>query len=206
MIKKIAFLISGLTVHHYPHPLSLQRNKYSASFIPVEYDISTSVVPRCDDTNNAYVETEDGRIRAEAGGISDASMKLMQRRKELNEATRERPTDELVWLELAEFQDEVGSTAIDSPSIDIHSSTKATSTKVKIKERKIEILKRGLSHCPKSEVLVLGLLVNAEGIISDHEVVELWNQSLKTHGESVILIRAYVHFCTRHFPGFNIKV
>ena len=125
--------------------------------------------------------------------------KLILKQKLLNEATKSSPSNPLVWLELAEFQDEIDRNT--------EQSTRKNSTKrIQIKERKLEILQRGLKHCPRGDILVLGLLMTAEGVISDYEVFDLWNQSLKTHNESVLLLRAYIHFRLRHFPKFDISV
>ena len=63
-----------------------------------------------------------------------------------------------------------------------------------------------LSNCPSSDVLMLGMLVTADGVIPDTEVQELWERTLESTSQSILLHRAYILYRLKHFAGFNIEV
>eukprot|EP00890_Picochlorum_soloecismus_P004747 jgi/Picsp_1/5273/NSC_02635-R1_upf0614 protein c14orf102-like len=108
--------------------------------------------------------------------------KIIKETRRFNVETRKDPHNIDLWLEFANFQE------------DMVRYLKKRGSKVKLNalQKKISVLERGLSFNPDSDQLMLELLKCAERVRPPEEMEERWNKAVSYLHSSVDMWRAYV--------------
>lgn len=118
---------------------------------------------------------------------------LLQRIRDFNEGTRARPHDAKLWLRFAEFQ-----TAILTGTGQRFRAHHAS-------EKKRDIIMRGLSYNPNSEILILALLDEIAKMEDAETVKQHWKKVLSDHPDSPALWRAYLAQRKTMFGEFRVR-
>lgn len=117
---------------------------------------------------------------------------LTKKTREFNQQTREHPENIDLWLKFIEFQDEFFKLG-------------KKQTKGLIIEKKISIYERALEDNPRSEVLKLGLLKDAQQLWDSEKVQNLWKKTLSEHKKSGRVWKAYIEYHQNNFNTFTVS-
>ena len=129
---------------------------------------------------------------------------VLEKTREFNVATRERPQDLQLWLDYAAFQEEAMCGLTSGGQQQHHrrgGAVRATA------EKQISILERGLEHHPGSTELLIALLGCASKICDDEEMERRWQRvlSLSHFAGSPLLWEAYVERRQSQFAAFRVS-
>lgn len=113
--------------------------------------------------------------------------------KEFNKMTRERPHDEKIWLDFADFQDKVA-------SMQPHKGAR-----LQILEKKISILEKATELNPDSEDLLLSLMNAYQGRDSIDVLISRWERILLQNSDSYTLWREFLRVVQGEFSRFKVS-
>ncbi|XP_019179398.1 PREDICTED: protein NRDE2 homolog isoform X2 [Ipomoea nil] len=113
--------------------------------------------------------------------------------KEFNKMTRERPQDEKIWLDFADFQDKVA-------SMQPHKGAR-----LQILEKKISILEKATELNPDSEDLLLSLMNAYQSRDSIDVLISRWERILLQNSDSYTLWREFLRFVQGEFSRFKVS-
>lgn len=128
----------------------------------------------------------------------DYEKQLIERTREFNILTRDRPHDVQIWLDFAAFQTETA---------DILKSTGLHVSKQSYLEKRLQVLERALQCNPESDILRLEMLKIAEKVKTPDEVNHLWRSALvsATGAGSMSLWESFLERQRKH-ENFNAVV
>ncbi|PIN25545.1 hypothetical protein CDL12_01738 [Handroanthus impetiginosus] len=118
---------------------------------------------------------------------------VLRKTKEFNKMTRERPQDESIWLEFAEFQDKVA-------SMQPHKGARLQTL-----EKKISILEKATELNPDSEDLLLSLMKSYQSRDSTDVLIKRWEKILTANSWSYKLWREFLRVAQGEFSRFKVS-
>ncbi|XP_050218221.1 uncharacterized protein LOC126668990 isoform X2 [Mercurialis annua] len=118
---------------------------------------------------------------------------LMRKTREFNVLTRERPYDEKLWLDFAEFQDKVAS------------MQPQKGVRLQLLEKKVSILEKAVELNLDNEELLLALLKAYQNRDSTDVLIGRWEKVLLTHYGSAKLWREYLRIFQGEFSRFKVS-
>nr|GMC53153.1 protein NRDE2 homolog isoform X1 [Ipomoea batatas] len=118
---------------------------------------------------------------------------IFYKTKEFNKMTRERPHDEKIWLDFADFQDKVA-------SMQPHKGAR-----LQILEKKISILEKATELNPDSEDLLLSLMNAYQSRDSIDVLISRWERILLQNSDSYTLWREFLRFVQGEFSRFKVS-
>lgn len=118
---------------------------------------------------------------------------VLRKTREFNKLSRERPHDEKVWLDFAEFQDKVAS------------MQPQKGARLQTLEKKISILEKATDLNPDNEDLLLCLLKAYQSRDSTDVLIGRWEKVLMSHSGSYKLWKEYLHVHQREFSRFKVS-
>lgn len=209
-----------------PQDPFLASSSDSTRFVPFEPERQTSRRPLEHEDGQDYrsiagqAKPSDFAMVEEEGGPTDdlfdglgveggesQSQYLKRRNLEFDRNLREKPTDERMWLDFVEFQDEVAAVSFGTGG---GSSTKralSTTERSSTSEIKLSILKRALEikENTASENLLLAYLRTVSDLWSAEKVLQRWRDTLKDYPKLTNLWIEYVSWRQTTWNGFQIR-
>ncbi|WJX71933.1 hypothetical protein P8452_55870 [Trifolium repens] len=119
---------------------------------------------------------------------------MLNKTREFNKLTRERPHDEKVWLAFAEFQDKVAG------------MQRQKGARLQRLEKKISLLEKAVELNPENEDLLLCLLKSYQTRDSSDVLIGRWEKILLQHSGSYKLWSEFLHVVQRNFSKFKVSV
>ncbi|XP_058722605.1 uncharacterized protein LOC131594475 isoform X2 [Vicia villosa] len=119
---------------------------------------------------------------------------MLNKTREFNKLTRERPHDEQVWIAFAEFQDKVAR------------MQRQKGARLQLLEKKISILEKAVELNPENEDLLLFLLKAYQIRDSSDVLIGRWEKILLQHSGSYKLWSEFLHVIQRDFSKFKVSV
>ncbi|CAH8284569.1 unnamed protein product [Eruca vesicaria subsp. sativa] len=162
--------------------LSASREAVDSSFdrfIPLEEEGET------------VQESEEEDVLSEVG-ISWED-EVLNKTREFNRQTRERPHDEKAWLAFAEFQDKVSS------------MQSQKGVRLQTLEKKISILEKAVELNPDSEEVLLALLRAYRSRDSADVLISRWEKALMQNSSSYKLWREFLRVVQGEFSRFKVS-
>ncbi|KAJ0264325.1 hypothetical protein HA466_0026970 [Hirschfeldia incana] len=118
---------------------------------------------------------------------------VLNKTREFNRQTRERPHDEKAWLAFAEFQDKVSS------------MQSQKGVRLQTLEKKISILEKAFELNPDSEELLLALLKAYRSRDSADVLISRWEKALMQNSSSYKLWREFLRVVQGEFSRFKVS-
>ncbi|KFK39103.1 hypothetical protein AALP_AA3G201300 [Arabis alpina] len=118
---------------------------------------------------------------------------VLNKTREFNRMTRERPHDEKAWLAFADFQDKVSS------------MQSQKGVRLQTLEKKISILEKALELNPDSEELLLALLKAYRIRDSADVLISRWEKALMQNSASYKLWREFLNVLQGEFSRFKVS-
>ncbi|CAN8258973.1 unnamed protein product [Cochlearia groenlandica] len=118
---------------------------------------------------------------------------VMNKTREFNRMTRERPHDEKEWLAFADFQDKVSS------------MQSQKGVRLQTLEKKISILEKAFELNPDSEELLLALLKAYRSRDSTDVLISRWEKALMQNSASYKLWREFLRVIQGEFSRFKVS-
>ncbi|KAK4750974.1 hypothetical protein SAY87_004456 [Trapa incisa] len=148
-------------------------------FIPLTEDVASH-------------ESTDGSSSLRPAVEESWEDEVLGRTREFNKMTREYPHDERIWLEFAEFQDEVSS------------RQPQKGARLQTLEKKISILEKACELNPDNEDLLLALLKAYQRRDSSDVLIGRWEKILIQHSSSFKLWREFLLVLKGEFSRFKV--
>lgn len=118
---------------------------------------------------------------------------VLNKTRDFNRQTRERPHDEKAWLAFAEFQDKVSS------------MQSQKGVRLQTLEKKISILEKAFELNPDSEELLLALLKAYRSRDSAEVLISRWEKALMQNSASYKLWREFLRVVQGEFSRFKVS-
>lgn len=118
---------------------------------------------------------------------------VLNKTREFNRQTRERPHDEKAWLAFADFQDKVSS------------MQSQKGVRLQTLEKKISILEKAFELNPDSEELLLALLKAYRSRDSADVLISRWEKALMQNSSSYKLWREFLRVVQGEFSRFKVS-
>lgn len=118
---------------------------------------------------------------------------VLQKTKEFNRLTRERPHDEKVWLAFSEFQDKVAS------------MQRQKGARLQTLEKKISILEKAVELNPDNEDLILSLMKAYQSRDSTDVLIGRWEKTLTKNSGSYRLWKEFLRVIQGEFSIFKVS-
>ena len=118
---------------------------------------------------------------------------VLRKTREFNKMTRERPQDEKVWLEFAEFQDKVAA------------KQSQKGARLQTLEKKISILEKAAELNPDNEELLFCLLKAYQSRDSTDVLIGRWEKILMQNSGSYKLWKEFLRFVQGEFSRFKVS-
>ncbi|CAD5323371.1 unnamed protein product [Arabidopsis thaliana] len=151
------------------------------NFIPLEEDVT---VPESDEED---VLSKDSMIGA------SWEDEVLNKTREFNRVTRERPHDAKAWLAFADFQDKVSS------------MQSQKGVRLQTLEKKISILEKAFELNPDSEELLLALLKAYRSRDNADVLISRWEKALMQNSASYKLWREFLCVVQGEFSRFKVS-
>lgn len=164
--------------------LSASREAVDSSFdrfIPLEEDETVQ------ESDEEDVLSKDSRMEA------SWEDEVLNKTREFNRVTRERPHDEKAWLAFADFQDKVSS------------MQSQKGVRLQTLEKKISILEKACELNPESEELLLALLKAYRSRDSADVLISRWEKALMQNSASFKLWREFLYVVQGEFSRFKVS-
>ncbi|ESQ48150.1 hypothetical protein EUTSA_v10019937mg [Eutrema salsugineum] len=181
----------------YAKHAAMERNK---NFKRIRLSASREAVDSSLDHFIPLEEAETVPESEEEDLLSKASMmgeswedEVLNKTREFNRLTRERPHDEKAWLAFAEFQDKVSSM---QPQKGVRLQTL---------EKKISILEKAFELNPDSEELLLALLKTYRSRDSADVLISRWEKALMQNSASYKLWKEFLRVVQGEFSRFKVS-
>ncbi|KAH0927048.1 hypothetical protein HID58_019304 [Brassica napus] len=137
-------------------------------------------------------EEEDVESKESVVGTSWED-EVLNKTREFNRQTRERPHDEKAWLAFADFQDKVSS------------MQSQKGVRLQTLEKKISILEKAFELNPDSEELLLALLKAYRSRDSADVLISRWEKALMQNSSSYKLWREFLRVVQGEFSRFKVS-
>ncbi|KAF2548786.1 hypothetical protein F2Q70_00023217 [Brassica cretica] len=164
--------------------LSASRDAVDSSFdrfIPLE-------------EGEAVQESEEEDVESKQSVVGTSwEDEVLNKTREFNRQTRERPHDEKAWLAFADFQDKVSS------------MQSQKGVRLQTLEKKISILEKAFELNPDSEELLLALLKAYRSRDSADVLISRWEKALMQNSSSYKLWREFLRVVQGEFSRFKVS-
>ncbi|WCJ42165.1 Nuclear exosome regulator NRDE2 [Euphorbia peplus] len=134
------------------------------------------------------------------GSVSGASVveeswedEVLRKTREFNKLTRERPHDEKVWMDFAEFQDKVAN------------KLPQRGARLQMLEKKISIIEKAVELNPDNEELLVYLLKAYQRRDSSDVLIARWEKVLTGRSGSAKLWKEYLRVFQGEFSRFKVS-
>lgn len=177
----------------YAKNAAMERNK---NFRRIRLSASRDAV---DSSFDRFIPLEEGEAVQESEE-EDVSVvgtswedEVLNKTREFNRQTRERPHDEKAWLAFADFQDKVSS------------MQSQKGVRLQTLEKKISILEKAFELNPDSEELLLALLKAYRSRDSADVLISRWEKALMQNSSSYKLWREFLRVVQGEFSRFKVS-
>lgn len=171
---------------------NFKRIRLSASREAVDSSLDHHFIPLEEAETVQESEEEDDLPKDSVTGESWED-EVLNKTREFNRLTRERPHDEKAWLAFAGFQDKVSSM---QPQKGVRLQTL---------EKKVSILEKAFELNPDSEELLLALLKAYRSRDSADVLISRWEKALMQNSASYKLWREFLHVLQGEFSRFKVS-
>lgn len=171
---------------------NFKRIRLSASREAVDSSLDHHFIPLEEAETVQESEEEDDLSKDSMMGESWED-EVLNKTREFNRLTRERPHDEKAWLAFAGFQDKVSSM---QPQKGVRLQTL---------EKKVSILEKAFELNPDSEELLLALLKAYRSRDSADVLISRWEKALMQNSASYKLWREFLHVLQGEFSRFKVS-
>ncbi|KAL0743413.1 hypothetical protein Bca4012_084926 [Brassica carinata] len=176
----------------YAKHAAMERNK---NFRRIRLSASTEAV---DSSFDGFIPLEEGEAVQESEeeeSVIGTSWEdeVLNKTREFNRQTRERPHDEKAWLAFADFQDKVSS------------MQSQKGVRLQTLEKKISILEKAFELNPDSEELLLALLKAYRSRDSADVLISRWEKALMQNSSSYKLWREFLRVVQGEFSRFKVS-
>ncbi|WZZ61835.1 hypothetical protein YC2023_061942 [Brassica napus] len=138
----------------------------------------------------AVLESEEEDVSVMGTSWED---EVLNKTREFNRQTRERPHDEKAWLAFADFQDKVSS------------MLSQKGVRLQTLDKKISILEKAFELNPYSEELLLALLKAYQSRDSADVLISRWEKALMQNSSSYRLWREFLGVVQGEFSRFKVS-
>ncbi|CAH2053448.1 unnamed protein product [Thlaspi arvense] len=138
-------------------------------------------------------EEEDDLSKDSVMGGASWEDDVLNKTREFNRLTRERPHDEKAWLAFADFQDKVSS------------MQSQKGVRLQTLEKKISILEKAFELNPDSEELLLALLKAYRSRDNADVLISRWEKALMQNSASYKLWREFLRVLQGEFSRFKVS-
>lgn len=178
----------------YAKQAAMERNKnfrrIRLSATSREAVVDSSFIP-LEEEGEAVQESEEEEEESVVG--TSWEDEVLNKTREFNRQTRERPHDEKAWLAFADFQDKVSSVQ----------SQKGV--RLQTLEKKISILEKAFELNPDSEELLLALLKAYRSRDSADVLISRWEKALMQNSASYKIWREFLRVVQGEFSRFKVS-
>ncbi|KAF2548791.1 hypothetical protein F2Q70_00023212 [Brassica cretica] len=161
--------------------------------------LSASSREAVDSSFDRFIPLEEGEAVQESEEEDVSVMgtswedEVLNKTREFNRQTRERPHDEKAWLAFAEFQDKVSS------------MQSQKGVRLQTLDKKINILEKAFELNPYSEELLLALLKAYRSRDSADVLISRWEKALMQNSSSYRLWREFLGVVQEEFSRFKVS-
>ncbi|RAL46346.1 hypothetical protein DM860_015339 [Cuscuta australis] len=154
---------------------------------PTQHSADFNFIPLCDE------ESVGESISGSSVLNESHEDEIFRKTKEFNKMTRDRPHDDKVWLDFADFQDKVASMQQNKLA------------RLQVLEKKISILEKATELNPGSEDLLLSLMNAYQRRDSTDVLIGRWERILLQNSDSYVLWRQFLWVVQSDFSRFKVS-